>query len=339
MIEPKSQTLKPLNELRKPRFRHLLGIEPLEAWEIWSFLQAAAFFKQQLLSNSKPQIPNSLSGKSLVTLFYEPSTRTRTSFEMAARKLGMGVTHIAVAAASVVKGESLKDTILTLHALGYDAFVIRHSHSGAPHFVARVLEERARQTDGKVPSVLNAGDGMHEHPTQALLDLLTMWEVFGRIEGLKVAFVGDILHSRVARSGMWALLKLGAEVRFVGPPTMVPEEFAAFGVRICRTLPEAVRDVDVVYLLRLQLERQQAGLFPSISEYHRLFGMDLPKLKELCPQALVMHPGPMNRGVEIASDLADSDKARILDQVTNGVAVRMAVLWLLLSDQHTAEGH
>ncbi|MFA0747567.1 aspartate/ornithine carbamoyltransferase family protein, partial [Fervidibacter sp.] len=196
----------------------------------------------------------------------------------------------------------------------------------------RVLEERARQTNGKVPSVLNAGDGMHEHPTQALLDLLTMWEVFGRIEGLKVAFVGDILHSRVARSGMWALLKLGAEVRFVGPPTMVPEGFTTFGVRICRTLPEAVRDADVVYLLRLQLERQQAGLFPSINEYHRLFGMDLRKLQELCPQALVMHPGPMNRGVEIASDLADSEKARILDQVTNGVAVRMAVLWLLLSE-------
>ncbi len=198
--------------------------------------------------------------------------------------------------------------------------------------MARVLEERARQTNGKVPSVLNAGDGMHEHPTQALLDLLTMWEVFGHIEGLKVAFVGDILHSRVARSGMWALLKLGAEVRFVGPPTMVPEGFATFGVRICRTLPEAVRDADVVYLLRLQLERQQAGLFPSINEYHRLFGMDLRKLQELCPQALVMHPGPMNRGVEIASDLADSEKARILDQVTNGVAVRMAVLWLLLSE-------
>jgi aspartate carbamoyltransferase catalytic subunit len=159
-----------------------------------------------------------------------------------------------------------------------------------------------------------------------------MWEVFGHFEGLKVAFVGDILHSRVARSGMWALLKLGAEVRFVGPPTMVPEGFATFGVRICRTLPEAVRDADVVYLLRLQLERQQAGLFPSINEYHRLFGMDLCKLQELCPQALVMHPGPMNRGVEIASDLADSEKARILDQVTNGIAVRMAVLWLLLSE-------
>ena len=332
MVEPKLQVPTSLDELPKPRFRHLLGIEPLEAWEIWSFLQAAAFFKAHLQTSPQSQVPSPLSGKSLVTLFYEPSTRTRTSFEMAARKLGMGVTHIAVAVASVVKGESLKDTALTLHALGYDAFVIRHAHSGAPHFVARVLEERARQTNGKVPSVLNAGDGMHEHPTQALLDLLTMWEVFGRIEGLKVAFVGDILHSRVARSGMWALLKLGAEVRFVGPPTMVPEQFEAFGVRICRNLPDAVRDVDVVYLLRLQLERQQAGLFPSVNEYHRLFGMDLRKLQELCPQALVMHPGPMNRGVEIASDLADSDKARILDQVTNGVAVRMAVLWLLLSE-------
>jgi len=331
MVETKPQVPKSLEELPKPRFRHLLGIEPLEAWEIWSFLQAAAFFKTRLQTSPQSLLPN-LQGKSLVTLFYEPSTRTRTSFEMAARKLGMGVTHIAVAAASVVKGESLKDTVLTLHALGYDAFVIRHSHSGAPHFVARALEERARQTNGKVPSVLNAGDGMHEHPTQALLDLLTMWEVFGRIEGLKVAFVGDILHSRVARSGMWALLKLGAEVRFVGPPTMVPEQFAAFGVRICKTLPEAVKDADVVYLLRLQLERQQAGLFPSVNEYHRLFGMDLRKLYELCPQALVMHPGPMNRGVEISSDLADSEKARILDQVTNGVAVRMAVLWLLLSE-------
>jgi aspartate carbamoyltransferase catalytic subunit len=332
MTEVKTQPVTSLEDVPKPRFRHLLGIEPLEAWEIWSFLHAAAFFKRYLQTSSHSSVPNSLTGKSLVTLFYEPSTRTRTSFEMAARKLGMGVTHIAVAAASVVKGESLKDTVLTLYALGYDAFVIRHSHSGAPHFVARVLEERARQTNGKVPSVLNAGDGMHEHPTQALLDLLTMWEVFGRIEGLKVAFVGDILHSRVARSGMWALLKLRAEVRFVGPPTMVPEGFTTFGVRICRTLPEAVRDADVVYLLRLQLERQQAGLFPSINEYHRLFGMDLRKLQELCPQALVMHPGPMNRGVEIASDLADSEKARILDQVTNGVAVRMAVLWLLLSE-------
>jgi aspartate carbamoyltransferase catalytic subunit len=332
MTEVKTQPVTSLEDVPKPRFRHLLGIEPLEAWEIWSFLHAAAFFKRYLQTSSHSSVPNSLTGKSLVTLFYEPSTRTRTSFEMAARKLGMGVTHIAVAAASVVKGESLKDTVLTLYALGYDAFVIRHSHSGAPHFVARVLEERARQTNGKVPSVLNAGDGMHEHPTQALLDLLTMWEVFGRIEGLKVAFVGDILHSRVARSGMWALLKLGAEVRFVGPPTMVPEGFTTFGVRICRTLPEAVRDADVVYLLRLQLERQQAGLFPSINEYHRLFGMDLRKLQELCPQALVMHPGPMNRGVEIASDLADSEKARILDQVTNGIAVRMAVLWLLLSE-------
>ena len=332
MTEVKTQPVTSLEDVPKPRFRHLLGIEPLEAWEIWSFLHAAAFFKRYLQVSPQSSVPNSLTGKSLVTLFYEPSTRTRTSFEMAARKLGMGVTHIAVAAASVVKGESLKDTVLTLYAIGYDAFVIRHSHSGAPHFVARVLEERARQTNGKVPSVLNAGDGMHEHPTQALLDLLTMWEIFGRIEGLKVAFVGDILHSRVARSGMWALLKLGAEVRFVGPPTMVPEGFTTFGVRICRTLPEAVHDADVVYLLRLQLERQQAGLFPSINEYHRLFGMDLRKLQELCPQALVMHPGPMNRGVEIASDLADSEKARILDQVTNGVAVRMAILWLLLSE-------
>jgi aspartate carbamoyltransferase catalytic subunit len=327
-----TKTLPSLAELPKPRFRHLLAIEPLEAWEIWSFLLAAAHFKRHLQTSPQPPIPSPLTGKSLVTLFYEPSTRTRTSFEMAARKLGMGVTHIAVANTSVAKGESLKDTALTLHALGYDAFVIRHAHSGAPHFVARVLEGRARQANGKVPKVINAGDGMHEHPTQALLDLLTMWEVFGHFEGLKVAFVGDILHSRVARSGMWALLKLGAEVRFVGPPTMVPEEFSAFGVRICRTLSEAVHDADVVYLLRLQLERQQAGLFPSINEYHRLFGMDLRKLQELCPQALVMHPGPMNRGVEIASDLADSEKARILDQVTNGIAVRMAVLWLLLSE-------
>lgn len=330
MTETKQQVPGSLEELPKPRFRHLLGIEPLEAWEIWSFLRAASFFKRYLRSNLQPSTPNPLTGKSIVTLFYEPSTRTRTSFEMAAKKLGMGVTHIAVATASVVKGESLKDTVLTLHALGYDAFVIRHPHSGAPHFVAKVLEERAQQINGKVPSVLNAGDGMHEHPTQALLDLLTMWEVFGHIEGLKVAFVGDILHSRVARSGMWALTKLGAEVRFTGPPTMIPDEFAAFGVRICRTLAEAVRDADVVYLLRLQLERQQAGLFPSVNEYHRLFGMDLRKVQDLCPQALVMHPGPINRGVEIAPDLADSDKARILDQVTNGVAVRMATLWLLV---------
>lgn len=331
-----TEQIKPIDIMKtlKPRSPHLLGIEPLEAWEIWSFLRAAAFFKKTL-SHPTPSRPHpgvSLSGKSLVTLFYEPSTRTRTSFELAAKKLGMGVTHIAITASSVAKGESLKDTTLTLQAMGYDAFVIRHAHSGAPHFIARIVTDHAQRTGSTVPSVINAGDGMHEHPTQALLDLLTIWEVFGRVEGLRVAFVGDILHSRVARSGMWGLLKLGAEVRFVGPPTMVPESFSSFGVRIYRTLSEAVRDADVVYLLRLQLERQQAALFPSVNEYHTLFGMNLSRLRELCPDALIMHPGPINRGVEIAPDLADSDKARILDQVTNGVAVRMAVLWALLRE-------
>ncbi|MCS7225015.1 MAG: aspartate carbamoyltransferase catalytic subunit [Armatimonadetes bacterium] len=315
---------------------HLLSIRDLAAEQIQTVLSLSAQFKVTLegggRTNLIEEFQQRLKGQSVVLLFFEPSTRTRTSFEMAARKLGMGVTSLSIAVTSVAKGESLKDTVLTLMALGFNAFIIRHPHSGAPHFVARVLEEEARKRQTTLPKVLNAGDGMHEHPTQALLDLLTLQEVFGRIQGLKVAFVGDILHSRVARSGMWALSKLGAQVRLCGPPTMVPRLFERVGVSVFERMEEAVRGADVVYLLRLQLERQQVGLFPSIAEYHRLYGLSLNRLKDLCPDALVMHPGPMNRGVEISGDLADSDKARILDQVTNGVAVRMAVLSLLLTD-------
>ncbi len=320
---------------------HLLAIEEMEPEEVGTLLDFSARYKRALQSELGADLieeaSHSLKGKSVVLLFYEPSTRTRTSFEMAARRLGMGVTSLSIPFSSTVKGEGLKDTVLTLMALGYDAFVIRHPHSGAPHFVSRVLTEEAVKRGVRTPSVINAGDGMHEHPTQALLDLLTLKEVFGRVDGLKVAFIGDIVHSRVARSGMWALKKLGAQVRLCGPPTMVPGPFQRLGVSVFYRVEEAVAGVDVVYLLRLQLERQQSGLFPSVAEYHTLYGFSLDRLHQLCPKALVMHPGPMNRGVEISGDLADSDNARILDQVANGVAVRMAVLYVLLGSRDSQE--
>lgn len=299
--------------------KDVLGLEEMPVEEIVKVLDTADSFKE-VLSRPVRKLPT-LQGKSVLTLFYEPSTRTRTSFERAAHILGADCSNIATATSSVVKGETLKDTILTVRSIGFDVIVIRHSMSGAPHLAAKLTDA----------SVINAGDGTHEHPTQGLLDMLTIRQHKGKLEGLKVAFLGDILHSRVARSTTWGLAKLGAQVTFCAPPTMMPPHAESIGgARVTQRLEEAVGGADVVYLLRIQLERQKAGLFPSGREYARLFGMNLKKYESLCPGALVMHPGPINRGLEISADLADSDHAIILEQVTNGVAVRMALLHLLL---------
>jgi aspartate carbamoyltransferase catalytic subunit len=261
-----------------------------------------------------------LRGRTVVNLFYENSTRTRISFELAAKRLSADVITFTTGGSSVSKGESLKDTALTLQAMGADAIVIRHSSSGAPH----------RLTSWVQGSVLNAGDGTHEHPTQALLDLYTMRERLGRIEGLRVAIVGDVLHSRVARSLSFGLVKMGAEVTLVGPPTLIPPDAPAWGVGVSSDLDGVLPKLDVCYLLRVQTERQRLEYVPSLREYARLFGLTRDRVGLLPDGALVMHPGPMNRGVEIDSDVADLPRSVMEEQVTNGIAVRMSLLYLLL---------
>lgn len=301
--------------------KDVLGLQDMSAQEINTILETTEGMKQ-ILSRPIPKVP-ALRGKTVCTLFYEASTRTRTSFEGAARALSADTMSVAVAASSVTKGESLKDTILTLSALGASAFVVRHPMGGAPHLAAKYTKAH----------VINAGDGCHEHPTQGLLDLFTIKEHKGGIEGLKIAIVGDILHSRVARSDLWGFTKLGASVCLCGPSTLMPVEIDRAGVRVCYRIEEAIEGADVVYTLRLQLERQTSGLFPSILEYSRLFGMNTDRLQLAAPGAIVMHPGPINRGIEISSELADSERTVLLDQVTNGVAVRMAILYLLLGGE------
>ena len=297
--------------------RHLLGIEPLEPAEIVTILDTAEALRE-ILDRPIKKVP-ALRGKTVINLFYEASTRTRSSFEIAERVLSADSLSIAAAASSVTKGETLLDTARNLEAMNPDMVVVRHASSGAPHLLARHCRF----------SVVNAGDGAHEHPTQALLDALTMRQKKGRIAGLRVAIVGDILHSRVARSNLWLLKKLGATVTVAGPPTLIPpglERLAKVSYRI----DEAVEGADVVMMLRIQLERMAGGFFPTTREYHRQFGLTAERLKRAGKDVLVMHPGPMNRGVEIASEVADGPYSVILDQVTNGVAVRMAVLYLLL---------
>jgi aspartate carbamoyltransferase catalytic subunit len=262
-----------------------------------------------------------LRGRTVVNLFYEPSTRTRISFEIAAKRLSADVINFGAAGSSVSKGESLKDTALTLQAMGADAIVIRHSSSGAAHTLSRWVEA----------SVLNAGDGTHEHPTQALLDLYTMRERFGRVEGLRVSIVGDVLHSRVARSLTFGLSRMGADVTLVGPPTLIPPEAASWGATVSHELDPVLPKLDVCYMLRVQRERQRQQFFPSVREYARFYGLTQARVAALPEGAMIMHPGPMNRGVEIASDVADLPQSVIIEQVTNGLAVRMAVLFLLLS--------
>jgi aspartate carbamoyltransferase catalytic subunit len=261
-----------------------------------------------------------LRGKSIVTLFYESSTRTRVSFELAAKVMSADAINVSASSSSVSKGESLKDTALTLEAMGMDLIVIRHPLSGAPAYVAQQVG---------IP-VINAGDGMHEHPSQGLLDLFTLQEAKGRIEGQKVLIVGDIAHSRVARSNIWGLQKLGAEVRLCGPKTLLPDGIEQTGARVYERLDDAIQGVDVVNVLRIQLERQEKSLFPTLREYSERFGVNPKRLERAAPDVTVMHPGPMNRGVEISPEVADAGYSVITEQVTNGVAVRMALLFILL---------
>jgi aspartate carbamoyltransferase catalytic subunit len=297
--------------------KDLLDIESLTPDEIVTVLDTARAFKA-VGERAIKKVP-ALRGKTVVNLFVEPSTRTRISFELAEQRLSADIINFSAEASSFKKGETLKDTALNLQALNADFIVIRHSASGAPHFLARTLSAR----------VINAGDGAHEHPTQALLDAFTMREHKGKIDGLNVTILGDILYSRVARSNIWALTKLGAKVTLCGPSTLVPKTFEQMGCRVTYNVDEALREADAIYLLRIQHERQRKTMFPGIGEYTSLFGLNQARLATTKPDALIMHPGPINRGVEIDSEIADSKRSLILEQVTNGLAVRMAVLFLL----------
>ena len=296
--------------------KDLIAIQDLSPEEITLVLDTAAAFKQVSAREIK-KVP-ALRGKTLVNFFIEPSTRTRTSFELAAFRLSADVVNISATTSSLSKGETLKDTARNLEALSADVIVLRHSSAGAALFLSQRLAS----------SVINAGDGAHEHPTQALLDVFTIRERLGRVAGLHVAIIGDILFSRVARSDIFALLKLGAKVTLVGPSTLVPRVFEKLGVRVTHDIDSILPEVDVVNLLRIQHERQRKEYFPSLGEYTALFGLTRERAARLKPDALIMHPGPINRGVEIDSEIADSPRSVILDQVTNGLAVRMAVLYL-----------
>jgi len=307
------------------KHRHLLGLEPLSAAEIGLILDTAVPFKD-MFTRSIKKTP-ALRGKTVVNLFYEPSTRTRISFELAEKRLSADVINVQTSTSSVVKGESLIDTVKTLESMKADIIVIRHSCAGVPIFLSKRV----------AASIVNAGDGRHEHPTQGLLDLFTIKEKKGRIEGLKVVIVGDIANSRVARSNIWGLLKLGAEVRLVGPSTLVSPGFEKFGVKIYNDLDKAIRDADVINILRIQLERMKQKLFPSIREYNHLYGIDEKRLKDVNPGVMIMHPGPMNRGIEISDLVADGPNAVITEQVTNGIAIRMAVLYLLAGNLAPAD--
>ena len=305
--------------------KDLVAIQGLSADELTHVLDTAAAFKTVGTREIK-KVP-ALRGKTMVNFFVEPSTRTRVSFELAAHRLSADVINVSASTSSLTKGETLKDTALNLQALHADIIVLRHSSAGAAQFLA----ERLRA------SVINAGDGAHEHPTQALLDTFTVREAKGRIAGLHVAIIGDILFSRVARSNIHALLALGARVTLVGPSTLVPREFEKLGVTVTHDLDAVLPEVDVVNLLRIQHERQRKEYFPSLGEYTSLFGLTKARAERLKPDALIMHPGPINRGVEIDSDVADSGRSVILDQVTNGLAVRMAVLYLCAGARGNAD--
>ena len=297
--------------------KHLLDIESLTAEEITTVLDTAKAFKA-VGERAIKKVP-ALRGKTVVNLFVEPSTRTRISFELAQQRLSADIVNFTAEASSLKKGETLKDTAKNLEALNADFIVIRHSAAGAPHFLSRVLNAH----------VINAGDGAHEHPTQALLDAFTIRERKGKIAGLNVTILGDILFSRVARSNIWALLKLGAKVTLCGPATLVPRTFEAMGCRVTHDVDEALREADIIHLLRIQHERQRKTMFPSIGEYTTLYGLNKARFAKTKPDALVMHPGPINRGVEIDNEIADCGRSLILEQVTNGLAVRMAVMFLI----------
>ena len=297
--------------------KDLVGLEFLSAEQIRLILDTAEPFKE-VSERAIKKVP-ALRGKTIVNLFFEASTRTRISFEFAEKRLSADTVNVATSISSVSKGETLVDTTRNLEAMRIDMVVIRHPASGAAQF----LGDRIRS------NVINAGDGKHEHPTQALLDLLTLRDRFGRIEGLKIAICGDVLHSRVARSNIWGLLKLGAEVALCGPATLIPRELAELGVQIIPRIDDAMAWADALNVLRLQLERMQGGFIPSLREYNRVFGVTRERLERAGKELVILHPGPMNRGVEIDSDVADGPHSVILPQVTNGVAIRMAVLYLL----------
>lgn len=296
--------------------KDLLGIKELSKEDIELILNTASSFKDVLKRDIK-KVP-ALRGKTVVNLFFEPSTRTRTSFELAEKRLSTDVLNFSVPTSSVVKGESLFDTIKTIEAYGVNFIVMRHSSSGAPHFIARNINA----------SVINAGDGINEHPTQALLDAFSIIEKKGSLEGLKIVIVGDILHSRVAKSNIYLLSKFGADIRLIGPPTLIPD-MTDHNVEVFYEMDEGLKNADVIMMLRIQMERQGRGFFPSTLEYFKNWGLDMRRLKIAKKDAIVMHPGPMNRGIEISSDVADSEQSIILEQVTNGIAVRMAVMYLL----------
>ena len=305
--------------------QHLLGTEDLTREEIYAVLDLAADLAPHALDGAKKR-PD-LAGRTVANLFFEASTRTKTSFALAARRLGADVVDYTVGAGSTVKGETTVDTARNIEAMGIDAVIVRSAHAGTALLLARSLRS----------AVLNAGDGAHEHPTQALLDLYTMRERFGRIEGLRVAIVGDILNSRVARSNLWALKTCGAEVTFVGPPTLVPKrEFEALGARVSHALDPVLAEQDVLMLLRIQHERAATGQMPSVREFARLYGVDATRAAKLRPEAIVMHPGPINRGVELTPDVADGPRSKVLRQAQNGVAVRMACLKLVIEARREA---
>ncbi|MEX1129785.1 MAG: aspartate carbamoyltransferase catalytic subunit [Vicinamibacterales bacterium] len=309
------------------RSRHLLGIAGLDADEIQLILDTAEAMKE-IGTRSVKKVPT-LRGRTVVNLFFEPSTRTRTSFEVAEKRLSADTLSIATATSSVTKGESLLDTVRNIEAMAPDMIVMRHASSGAPHLLARMCRS----------TIVNAGDGMHEHPTQALLDAFTIREHKKRLAGLKIAIVGDLLHSRVLRSNLLLLNTMGAEVWACGPATLIPSGLARLGARITTSLDEAVEEADVVMMLRIQQERMHGHFFPSVREYFTLFGLTRERLRRAKDDVIVMHPGPMNRGVEIDSEVADGAHSVILEQVSNGVAIRMAVLYLLAGrDNGGSEG-
>ncbi len=297
--------------------KHLLGLEGVSAEEIQLILDTAGSFKE-ILERPIKKVP-ALRGITVANLFFEPSTRTRFSFELAEKRMSADSVSFSTATSSTKKGETLKDTVKNIEAMKVDMVVIRHSAAGAPHFLARCVDA----------AVINAGDGAHEHPTQALLDMMTLWEKYGSLEGLRVAIVGDIAHSRVARSNIWGLKTMGASVVVCGPKTLLPLDVEQLGVDVSVSLDEALEGADVINVLRLQLERQTQGLLPSMREYNREYGITLQRLAGAKESLTIMHPGPINRGVEITPDVADGPYSVILDQVLNGVAVRMAVLFLL----------
>jgi len=297
--------------------RHLLGLEGISSEEITLILDTAESFRE-IIERPIKKVPT-LRGVTILNLFYEPSTRTRISFELAEKRLSADIINFSKSTSSVTKGESLKDTVKNIEALKINMIVVRHASTGVPYFLTQCTDS----------NVINAGDGRHEHPTQALLDMMTIRRKYGHLDGLRVVLVGDVKHSRVVRSNIWGLKAMGASVAICGPTTLLPYEVEKFGVDIYSDLDKALDGADVVNIMRIQLERQQAGLFPSMREYTTLFGISKDRLKLLNKNYTIMHPGPMNRGVEVTSEVADSSSSVILEQVTNGQAVRMAVLYLL----------